>query len=89
MKKGIFYSAAFVALSAISVSLAGRSEGKVMTPFQISNLEALSEYEGGGDVIPCHSSARQNYEARFVDCSTCKSIEGWEGKGTEARCTTR
>ncbi len=87
MKKGIFYSAAFVALSAISVSLAGHSEGKVMTPTQISNLEALSRYEGGGDVIPCHSSCKQNYNRAYVDCASCTRIEGWEGTGTEARCT--
>lgn len=89
MKKGIFYSAAFVAFSAISVSLAGRSEGKVMTPSQISNLEALSEYEGGGDVIPCYSSAKQRYGRSYVDCAGCTRIIDWEGTGTEARCTTR
>lgn len=89
MKKNLFYVVAFVTLSAISINLVDQSS-KSLTPSQMANLEALTNYEGGpGDVIPCHSSASQDYEKSYVDCSSCTRIEGWKGTGTEARCTTR
>lgn len=89
MKKNI-YAVAFVAMSVISVSLAGGKEGKTLTPSQIDNIEALSDYEsGGGDRIPCYSSSRQDYNRTYVDCSNCTRYVGWKGEGTEAACTTR
>lgn len=83
----------FLAITAIAaigcaagISFASSDYGDKRTALTLINVEALSNGEGSGESIPCHSSSSRNYNAAYVDCASCTRIEGWKGSGTQAAC---
>lgn len=54
---------------------------------QLENIEALANDVEAIDQIPCHSSAKRNYNAMYTKCSTCTDVTGWEGTGTKGTCS--
>ena len=50
--------------------------------------DKLDNGEGGGDRIRCYSAGTTEGHARYVDCSTCKSVQGVRDEGSKSKCTT-
>lgn len=76
-------------IAVATVVVGGMSMGKSANTQDIAlaNIEALTENEiGSGSSIPCHSNASRDYNKSYVDCASCRRIEGWKGTGTQAAC---
>ncbi|MGN0068808.1 MAG: NVEALA domain-containing protein [Prevotella sp.] len=76
------------AISGIVVCQIHNNNQHGLSDLALANIEALSSGEEIiGDKVPCFSSARKDVNRAYVDCASCKRIEGWKGSGTESTCT--
>jgi hypothetical protein len=88
MKKALFYGTCSVLLLGALVYTKYLCNAPESNPIIEANIEALTDDEDIlVDAIPCYSFASRDYDAAYVDCSTCNRYEGWHGYGTEAKCS--